>query len=453
MTHARPFTHDEPGTDESTWLLDARWDSVARLARDTVPRRYPHVMVIAPHPNDETLALGTTLADLAGGAATVTVIITTYGGGGAGSTERRVEGERALSALGDHILTHWWDFPDGALGGATDAIIDRLSDRIGAHFLLLAPVECDGHSDHEAVSVAAEVCAREGRCAALLLYPVWLWHWATPDDVDFARQRTTAPSLPAMSAKDSALNCYVSQLNSADGSPVIGPALRTRARRVIETVLIPLPADLAARVDGHIAKPRSRAEIAQSFDPMLNDGVTDPWRLDASEYEKRRLAQTLARLGRPRYHRVLEIGCSTGQLAERLRAHADYAVGLDASDRALDAARAHRRGALDCRHSAGGHTARTVRPHRVSEVTYFLNGPDLYATLRAVRRRLRPRGEILIANYAAPTQDTPLDGPTVHRQAEAVLDLPMRARYQDADLTIQAWGEPRSLHQEYGGVS
>ena len=64
-----------------------------------------------------------------------------------------------------------------------------------------------------------------------------------------------------------------------------------------------------------------------------------------------------------------------------------------------------------------------------------------------------PRGEILIANYAAPTQDTPLDGPTVHRQAEAVLDLPMRARYQDADLTIQAWGEPRSLHQEYGGVS
>ena len=452
MPHARPFTHQDPGTDESTWLLDARWDAVARLARDTLLRQYPNVVLVAPHPDDETLALGATLADLADGAGTVTVVVATHGGSGPGSTERRIEGERALAALGDHIQTHWWDFPDGGLGDATDAMVGRLRELVDADTLLLAPVECDGHSDHEAVSVAAEVSARE-RGAALLLYPVWLWHWATPDDVDFARLRTIAPSLRALSAKESALNCHVSQLNSPDGSPVVGPALRTRARRVMETVLVPQSADLAARVAGHIAEPRSRSDIAKSFDPMLDDGVTDPWRLDASQYEKRRLALTLGCLGRPHYHRVLEIGCSTGQLTEQLRARADHAVGLDVSERALDVAR-DRTDAV--RWIIGAAPADIPREEFdlivLSEVTYFLDGPDLYATLRAVRRRLRPHGEILIANYAAPTENIPLDGPTVHRQAGAVLDLPVRACYQDADLVIQVWGEPLSVHREYGGV-
>ena len=128
-------------------------------------------------------------------------------------------------------------------------------------------------------------------------------------------------------------------------------------------------------------------------------------------------------------------------------------VGLDASDRALDIARDR----TDAVRWVTG-AAPTDIPHDdfdlivLSEVTYFLDGPDLYETLRAVRCRLRPHGEILIANYAAPTDNIPLDGPSVLRQAEAVLDLPIRARYQDADLTIQVWGEPLSVHREYGGV-
>jgi hypothetical protein len=99
MTDARPFTHCESGTDEPTWLLDARWDGVPRFGLDTVLQRYPHVVLVAPHPDDETLGLGGALADLADSAATVTVVIATHGGHGPGSTERRIEAERAISTL------------------------------------------------------------------------------------------------------------------------------------------------------------------------------------------------------------------------------------------------------------------------------------------------------------------------------------------------------------------
>ena len=206
---ARPFTHRESGTGESTWLLDARWDTVARLGLDAILGRYPHVVLVAPHPDDETLALGATLADLADLAdkvATVTVVVATHGGSGSGSTERRIEGERALAALGAHIKTIWWDLPDGLLHNAIDEMVDRLAELVDAQTLLLAPVECDGHSDHEAVAAAAEAVARKWE-AALLYYPVWLWHWATPDDIDWSRVRTIAPSLSALTAKQPRCDC------------------------------------------------------------------------------------------------------------------------------------------------------------------------------------------------------------------------------------------------------
>jgi LmbE family N-acetylglucosaminyl deacetylase/SAM-dependent methyltransferase len=448
MSNARPFTHRDNGTDEPTWLLDSRWDSVPRLGLDNILQRYPHVVLLAPHPDDETLALGGALADLADSATTVTVAVATHGGSGPGTTERRVESERATAILGAHIKTVWWNLPDGELHNAIGEMTERISELVDSQTLLLAPVECDGHSDHEAVAAAAEAVARQ-REAALLQYPVWLWHWAAPDDVDWARVRTIAPSLRALIAKSAAIDCYTSQLASPDGYPIIGSAVYARARRVMETVFVPKPHDLAARVEHHTDTHRSRAQIAGPFDTMLDDGVTDPWRLDESEYEKRRLALTLTCLGRQHYRAALEIGCATGQLAAQLRERADHVIGMDASEMALAVAR-ERTDAVEWVLGAAPTDIPVLTFDLIvlSEVAYFLDGPELLATLRTVRRRLRPHGEVLIATWSAPTENIPLDGPTVHVQAAALFDLALRARYHDADLTIQVWGEPLSVFRE-----
>ena len=84
MAEPRPFSHRDRGTDEPTWLLDANWDTVPRLDLAAITQRCPRVVLIAPHPDDESLALGATLADLARAGVEVTVVVATHGGAGPG---------------------------------------------------------------------------------------------------------------------------------------------------------------------------------------------------------------------------------------------------------------------------------------------------------------------------------------------------------------------------------
>jgi len=449
-TQPKPFTHRDGGTDERTWLLDTRWDAVARLDLDALVERGCRFVLVAPHPDDESLALGGTLADLAARGTNVTVVVATHGGDGPAATPRRAEAEQALAELGAGINTVWWDLPDGGLPGVQHTMTERLIQLIDADTVLLAPVEYDGHTDHEAVAHAAYAAAR--RVDAILLgYAIWLWHWATPDDVDWSRVRTLAPSLSGLRAKSAAVRCHRSQLISGDGFPIVGPAVLDRAGRVFETVFLPADDDQISALTAPDS--RTREMIAAPFDTMLEPGVEDPWHLDDSIYERRRLALVLACLGRDRYQRIMEIGCATGQLAEDLRERADQVVGVDASARALAVARTRSR-AVQWVHGAVPADFPDVDADVIvlSEIGYFLDGPDLLRTLRAARRHLRPHGEIVIADWLGDTSGIPLDGAHVHAQAATFFDLPLRARYQDADLVVEVWGEPVSVHREYSGA-
>ena len=70
----------------------------------------------------------------------------------------------------------------------------------------------DGHPDHEAVGrAAAAACARTG--VALLEYPVWMWHWASPSDpaVPWERAHSVPVSGWALERKRLAAQCFRSQ--------------------------------------------------------------------------------------------------------------------------------------------------------------------------------------------------------------------------------------------------
>jgi LmbE family N-acetylglucosaminyl deacetylase/SAM-dependent methyltransferase len=448
VPETRAFSHRDTGTSEQTWLLDAAWDQVPRLDLDAVLARCSRVVAVAPHPDDETLALGATLADLQTRGVQVTVVFVTHGGDG---DPRRAEGDAALAALGAGISAVWWDLPDGAVDRAEDQLCRRLTALIDADTLLFAPVETDGHSDHDAVARVAETVARR-QSAVLLHYPIWLWHWATPEDMEWDRVRVLTPSLRGLRAKRSAIACYTSQLVAADGYPIVGAAVLARAYRVVETVLLPTAPDLAARVRELIDSGRRRDVIAQPFDAMFDSGGDDPWHLDDFAYERRRFDVVLACLGRERYSRILEVGCATGQLTQMLAERADEVVAMDASERALAVARTRSdqvtwvRGAAPADLPSGPFDVVVL-----SEIGYFLDGQELLATLRAARRLARDHGEIVLAHWRGPVTDTPLDGAAVHAQAAAVFDLPLRARYEDADLLVEVWGRPISVYDEYRG--
>ena len=251
---------------------------------------------------------------------------------------------------------------------------------------------------------------------------------------------TFSPSATALHAKEAAIRCHRSQveaLGQDEGeAPVLTETGLGPSRRVVETLFRGGPTDDS---DDPPTAPQPDGRV---FDAMFDD-VDDPWGFETSWYEARKRALTVAVLGRERYGSVLDIGCSTGVLTAELASRADHVTAVDASAAALRRAGTRLR---DHEHvelvhgSTGSDLPRTTYDLVVlSEVGYFLTGAELLALLRWVRGMLAPDGEILLCHWRRPTRDVPLDGPLVHRQARAALDLPLAASYADDDLLLDVW--------------
>lgn len=141
------------------------------------------VLVVAPHPDDETFGCGGTIARLAQGGALVEVAIVSDGaaledhrrpGRGDVVAARRREAEAAGRHLGVtrfHFLGH----PDGALAGCTEAVardVARLAEAIGPD-LALGPSVLDYHEDHMAVGRAVLAAAARDTTWRLAIYAVY----------------------------------------------------------------------------------------------------------------------------------------------------------------------------------------------------------------------------------------------------------------------------------------
>ncbi|MFD4529461.1 PIG-L deacetylase family protein [Streptomyces sp. NPDC058470] len=238
---------DAPGTAEERWLA-------ARL-----PERLPHldlpvgpVVVVAAHPDDEVLGFGGTMAALVStGAAVHTVCLTdgeaSHGDNDASARDalaalRRCELAAALSELGSLRAPLHTGLPDTALDqhedAAATAIADLLSE-VEAN-VCLAPWDGDLHSDHEAAGRAARRACRTTN-TALWSFPVWMWHWARPQDprVPWRRVGVLPLSPAALERKKAALARFASQLEARGPgiAPVLPPGEMAHHTRTFETVI------------------------------------------------------------------------------------------------------------------------------------------------------------------------------------------------------------------------
>ncbi|WP_263992303.1 PIG-L deacetylase family protein [Mycolicibacterium madagascariense] len=213
----------------------------------------PALVVVAPHPDDETLGFGATASLLKSRGVDVTVVCVSDGGGsvpGLSRLERRwlVEDRRtelknatAILGLDDAICL---DLPDGGLADHEAELSERLADVLGQGpngTWCAATWRGDGHPDHEAVGRSAATAA-ERTGARLLEYPVWTWHWARPGDeaVPWARMAVAPHDHAATARKRRAAAAFDSQLTPYEPAldPVLPPFVLQRIFAVGEAVIL-----------------------------------------------------------------------------------------------------------------------------------------------------------------------------------------------------------------------
>ncbi len=196
-------------------------------------------MVVAPHPDDETLGAGGTTAALAARGARVVLVAVTDGE--ASTPERAeelrrvrpLESARAAATLGSTPeVSYRLRVPDGNV--RADDVEAALLDVLEPGDLVLAPWAHDGHPDHDEVGLAAErVCPRTG--ASHLAYLVWAWHWAQPSEIPWATAGRVDLDDAIVQRKREAVRCFTSQLTGSE--PILSSGTVQRLTRDFEVFL------------------------------------------------------------------------------------------------------------------------------------------------------------------------------------------------------------------------
>jgi trans-aconitate methyltransferase len=153
----------------------------------------------------------------------------------------------------------------------------------------------------------------------------------------------------------------------------------------------------------------------------------DPWNFGASNYERRRYALTLRALGRPRYERAYEPGCSIGEFTVLLAERCDELLASDFAPSAV--ARARRRCAdhpqVQVRCADVAHESPEGRFDLIvfSELGYYFERPELMRIAQNLAGHLVGGGELIAVHWLGASADHRLHGDVVHEALRACLPL------------------------------
>ncbi len=190
----------------------------------------------------------------------------------------------------------------------------------------------------------------------------------------------------------------------------------------------------------------SRSVPAPDFEAMYV-ADSDPWHVETSWYERRKLDVLLATLPRERYRRAWEPGCGPGIVSSRLAGHVDELVASDGSPTAVDLA-VGRTAALD--------HVRVVRSELpdvpldgtvdlvvAAEFLYYL--PRLDRALAALWSVAEPGAHMVFLHWAHHPHDAHRSGPELH--AALALDCVLRGAakvvsHVDEDFLLDVYEAP-----------
>lgn len=470
------FSHTDTGTPEQRWQ-EAGIAKLPALEPEAIPGRGGRLVLVAAHPDDESLgAAGLIQATLAAGA-DVVVLLCTAGEASHPQSPTHTPQDLARIRLQefDAVMTglatdaaHAADAADTADAGDPDesgnlswTFLDLPDGKISAHTaeldaglaaalagsdnaIIAATYREDGHTDHEEVGLAAQRAA-SAHGVGLLEFPIWYWLWAAPEQSESWRSWRSLPlPAPAADAKARALAAHVSQTAALSNAPgdeaLLSPGFLQYFERPVETFRW-TPARNAA-------KPNGARTAAQVFDSLYRRKA-DPWAYLSSWNEQRKRAVTVASLPREHYGRALEAGCSIGVLTAEVAGKCGRLTAVDASSVALERAKAR---------MANSNNVELVRAELpdgwpagnqqgldlvlLSEIGYFLRAREFHELMRRTREALNPGGHLLLCHWLHPIEGWELDGETVHAIAREVTGWEAVVVHRERDFLLEILERP-----------
>lgn len=448
------FTHQDAGTGEDAWAASGL-AALPELPLDAGELAGQGFIVLAAHPDDESLGAGGLMARLRSLGARVTVLLCTAGEashpGSATTSPEQLAAVRLQEF--DGALAHLlpdpdWRFlalPDGRLADHRAEVHAALQHAIAdaaatglppERVTLVAPYRHDGHTDHEALGAAAAEAAGAGG-HGLLEYPIWYWLWADAADQAWQSWLRLPLDRAERQAKAAAMASHTSQVRPLTGEPgdevLLPPAFLEHFERPFETFAWQRPA-------AGSGVSYSAADAEGVFD-AVHTGTDDPWQYTTSWYEHRKRALTLAALPGLNYAAGLEIGCSIGTLSVDLAQRCARFTAVDASGAAL--AHAARRLA----HLPAARTRHLTVPQDwpdgrfdlivVSEVGYYLAPGELAELFARVEAALLPGGTLALCHWRHPISGWELDGDSVHAAARRHLGWADAGLYRERDFILE----------------
>ncbi|MGZ0711903.1 PIG-L family deacetylase (plasmid) [Coraliomargarita sp. W4R53] len=437
------FSHLDAGTAEERWRDDDRLRALTEIDAEI-----EHLVVIAAHPDDETLGAGGLIQRVHGQGGRVTVVVATDGeashpdspthSSGQLRALRRTEVVRALELLAPGARLTFVGLPDGQLREhqrPLEAQISLVLDTIDSttRAVVAAPWSGDGHRDHR---IVAECVARMAaqRQVRHLGYPVWLWHWGEPDDLPWQRCVGLTLSEQERAAKSTAMAAHRSQVAALSDEPgdeaIISSCMHAHFER-----------DAEVFVDESAAT--GRVTMERNWFEDFYQRHDDPWGFETRWYEERKRAITMASFPVRELGSVFEIGCATGLLTSDLAARATSVLAVDASERAVEVARSR------VEHDASVSIVRAMVPQWwperafdtivFSEVGYYLSIDDLRETIEKMQHSLTAYGYVLACHWRHRVAEYPLSGDQVHRALRAVDSWTTLALHEEEDFVLEVF--------------
>lgn len=432
------FDAAEAGTSVDTWSEDDRMRSLEPLDLSMVTG----LVVIAAHPDDETLGAGGLIAAALNNALPVTVIIATDGAASephesedqADELRRRraIEVRSSIRILNPMAKVLLLGLPDGHTRENRDwlrSLLDSHLETLPTGTMAVIPWRGDGHRDHR---VVGEVAAEASRAAGLdfIEYPIWMWHWGAPesDAIPWKTMVTLELAEEVQDRKSRAITEFSSQVAPTANRPaLLRPDFVEHFQQQVEVFI----------------DSRGSSLEAAYFDALYAKRA-DPWRLATRWYETRKRSITTASLPLPRYERGLEIGCSIGMLTLDLAPRCDTLLAVDLAAGALDTARLRLRehphvsfARLDASITfPAGRFDLIV----VSEVGYYLSRRDLITLFDSIESHLEPGGTVLLCHWRHPVTDYPLTGDEVHEIMRSTTALSRTVQHEEVDFVLEVYG-------------